>query len=430
MQIPLQIGGFYGLVRPVHHRCGAKAPMTEIAQKSHSVSGLTANKTAGISARSGSFSGVSAAKVLQCKTGEGNVGPMGTIIERRRKDGSTGYTAQIVKKKGGKVIWNETETFDRRQAANAWLARREAELAVPGAMERPDDPPLREAIDRYISESVKAIGRTKAQVLETIKRYDIAELPCSKVNSSEIVAFAKGLPVGPSTVQNYLSHLGAVFKIARPAWGYPLNYQAMEDAYMVSSRLGLTAKSNKRDRRPTLDELDLLMEHFGRVKSRRPDTAPMQKIMAFAIFSTRRQEEITRILWTDFDEAHSRVLVRDMKHPGDKKGNDTWCDLPPEAVAIIKSMPKKAKEIFPYSTDAISAAFTRACKVLEIHDLHFHDLRHDGISRLFEIKWHGGSIPHVAAVSGHRSWQSLQRYTHLKQTGDKYADWKWKEIWQ
>jgi len=80
---------------------------------------------------------------------------------------------------------------------------------------------------------------------------------------------------------------------------------------------------------------------------------------------------------------------------------------------------------FPYTTDAISARFTRACQLLEIEDLHFHDLRHDGISRLFEIRWQGGSIPHVAAVSGHRSWKSLQRYTHVRQKGDKYAGWPW-----
>lgn len=52
-------------------------------------------------------------------------------------------------------------------------------------------------------------------------------------------------------------------------------------------------------------------------------------------------------------------------------------------------------------------------------------MRHDGISRLFEIRWQGGSIPHVAAVSGHRSWKSLQRYTHVRQKTDKYAGWPW-----
>jgi hypothetical protein len=31
-------------------------------------------------------------------------------------------------------------------------------------------------------------------------------------------------------------------------------------------------------------------------------------------------------------------------------------------------------------------------------------------------------------VSGHRAWSSLKRYTHLRQTGDKYADWKWLSV--
>ena len=83
-------------------------------------------------------------------------------------------------------------------------------------------------------------------------------------------------------------------------------------------------------------------------------------------------------------------------------------------------MPKRKSEIFPYSPDAITANFTRACKLLGIEDLHFHDLRHDGISRLFEMGW---NIPHVAAVSGHRSWVTLKRYTHIRETGDKYATW-------
>jgi len=51
-----------------------------------------------------------------------------------------------------------------------------------------------------------------------------------------------------------------------------------------------------------------------------------------------------------------------MKHPGEKIGNDTWADLPDAAIQIIDSMPKSTKEIFLYSTDAIFANFTRACK--------------------------------------------------------------------
>jgi integrase len=46
-----------------------------------------------------------------------------------------------------------------------------------------------------------------------------------------------------------------------------------------------------------------------------------------------------------------------------------------------------------------------------IENLHFHDLRHEAISRFFEK---GLSIPEVSMISGHRDVRQLIRYTHLK----------------
>lgn len=350
---------------------------------------------------------------------------MGTIIPRKRKDGSMGYMAQIAVRRDGEMH-RETKTFDRKQAALIWIDKRETELSKPGGFERAKtvDPTLAEAIDRYISESKKSMGRTKGQVLRAIKALPIAEMRCSKIGSNDLVEFVGDLGEGrtPQTVQNYLSHLAAIFAIARPAWGYPLDQQAMKDAMAVSKRLGMTSKSRQRERRPSLEEMAKLMAYFGDRQKRRPSSAPMHKIIAFALFSTRRLEEITRITWEDFDS--NRVLVRDMKNPGDKMGNNVWCDLPAEAVSIIESMPRHDDRIFPYGADAISAAFTRACKTLAIDDLHFHDLRHEGVSRLFELSL---NIPQVASVSGHRSWTSLKRYTHLRHTGDRWAGAEWKK---
>ena len=349
---------------------------------------------------------------------------MGTIIERPRANGTIAYLAKISIMREGVVVLNQSRTFDRKPAAKAWIEKREKELAVPGALDRANqnDPPLSAAIDRYIAESEKAMGKTKAQVLRSIKAHAIAAKKCSAIDSEVICDFAKSLESSPSTRGNYISHLSSIFTIARPMWKYPLDRQAMTDAQIVLRRMGIISKSDERDRRPTLQELDRLMVHFGTVQKRRAGSIPMQMIIPFAIFSTRRQDEISRIEWKGLEPG--RVMVRDMKHPGEKAGNDTWCDLVPEAERIIELMPKTGAEIFPASADAISAAFTRACKLLGIDDLHFHDLRHDGISRLFEMGW---TIPHVASVSGHRSWQSLKRYTHLRQTGDKYAIWKWKD---
>src|SRR4029453_12488573 len=98
-----------------------------------------------------------------------------------------------------------------------------------------------------------------------IKRYDIANQQCSTITSADIIAFANQLvsKATPQTVANYLSHLAAGFAIARPAWGYQLDQNAMKDAFVVAKRLGITTKSRARDRRPTMDEWDKLMIHFG-----------------------------------------------------------------------------------------------------------------------------------------------------------------------
>ena len=248
---------------------------------------------------------------------------MGTVIPRKRRDGSTAYQAQLLIKRDGKILHREGRTFERRQAASAWLEKRETELAKPNALERikATDPTLASVIDQYTDEFIKEIGRTKAQVLRAIKRYDIANMPCSEITSADIVSFANQLvaSVAPQTVGNYMSHLGAVFAIARPAWGYQLDLTAMKDAFVVTRRLGVSSKSQERDRRPTLKELDKLMTHFGERQSRHPMSAPMQKIIAFAIFSTRRLEEITRVRWEDLDAKGRRVMVRDMKNPGEKE---------------------------------------------------------------------------------------------------------------
>lgn len=330
--------------------------------------------------------------------------------------------AKIIIKRDGKVVHRESKTFERKPAAAAWIAKREEELQAPGAMSMTDkdDPILKQAIERHELE-VKRMGRTKAQVLRSIKDFDIAAKRCSEINSTHIVAFARELAKtrSPSTVASYMIFLSGVFEIARPAWGYPLDQQAMADAMKVAAKQGLTGRSNERNRRPTIDELNKLMTFFD---GRKDDSTPMVALTAFAIFSTRRQGEIVRIRWDDLDEQHSRILVRDMKDPKGAAGNHTWVELPPEAMNVIQTMPRTAEQIFPYRGNTINVAWRNACRLLTIPNLIFHDLRHEGVSRLFEL---GRTIPQVASVSGHRSWQNLQRYTHIRQTGDKYTGWKW-----
>jgi integrase len=61
------------------------------------------------------------------------------------------------------------------------------------------------------------------------------------------------------------------------------------------------------------------------------------------------------------------------------------------------------------SANAFRLAWERVKKRARVDDLHFHDLRHEAISRLFEI---GLNPPEVALISGHRDLRMLARYTH------------------
>lgn len=188
--------------------------------------------------------------------------PLGTITKRKRADGSVAHMARIRIKDGGVVVYSETETFDREPAAKLWIKNRETELGKPGALEklRAPDPTFAEAIQKYVDESRKAIGKTKAQVLTSVAATSLAKRRGSTITSADWVEFAKGLKVQPQTAGNYLSHIAAVYQLARPAWGYQLDPQVINDARRVCKSLGFTSRSNQRDRRPTLEELNKLMD--------------------------------------------------------------------------------------------------------------------------------------------------------------------------
>ncbi|MCO7503151.1 MULTISPECIES: site-specific integrase [unclassified Pseudomonas] len=353
---------------------------------------------------------------------------MGTITQRKRKDGSTAHTAQIRIMKKGETVYQESQTFDRKATAQAWIRKREAELYEPGAIEKASRAgvTVKEMIERYLDqyEKLRPLGKTKRATLNAIKETWLGDVVDTDLTSQKLVEYAMGRMekdgIQAQTVGNDLAHLGAVLSVARPAWGYEVDPLAMPDARRVLRKMGAVTRSNERNRRPTLDELERILKYFQEVRDRRKQEIDMVRVVVFALFSTRRQEEITRIRWSLLNDEEQSALITDMKNPGQKYGNDVWCTMPDEAWRVLQSMPRVADEVFPYNSRSISASFTRACNFLEIDDLHFHDLRHDGVSRLFEKGW---DIPKVASVSGHRDWNSMRRYTHLRGKGDPYDGW-------
>lgn len=85
-------------------------------------------------------------------------------------------------------------------------------------------------------------------------------------------------------------------------WDFRLDDREMKDAITVARRKGIISRSAQRNRRPTHDELDRLLAHFIDRRQRTPQAMLMQKVIVLALFSTRRQAEITRLTWDDFQK--------------------------------------------------------------------------------------------------------------------------------
>lgn len=341
---------------------------------------------------------------------------MGTIVQRRRSNGSIGYTAQIRLKRDGALVHTEAQTFGKKALATEWLRRRESELDQQRARGEPLGVrhTLKELIDWYIAE-VKASanwGRTKEADLNRLRGYPIAAKRAANLSVADYLQHAaerRSEGAGPATVGNDFIWIGQILKSARSALGIPVDLTKLDDARHELRSRKVIQKSKQRDRRVSAAEEAKLLEHF-RARDGRADI-PMADIVQFALASARRQEEITRLRRHDLVPEKGIAWLDDVKHPRQKIGNRRSFRMPPAAWEIIHRQPAGNDLVFPYNPKSIGAAFTRACKLLGIKDLRFHDLRHEATSRLFE---RGHSIQEVAQFTLHESWATLKRYTHLK----------------
>jgi integrase len=247
-------------------------------------------------------------------------------------------------------------------------------------------------------------------------------LALQELDRDRLIQFGKERAVegaGPVTLSMDLGYIKTILSHAAAVHGVSLSTESVDLARIALGRLGLIGKGLERDRRPTQDELDRLIAAF---EANIRQQIPLGRIIRFAVATAMRQEEICRVAWSDFDAPNKMLLIRDRKDPRRKNGNNQRIPLLDvsgyDASEIIEEQRSFFKSgggrIFPYNGRSVGTAFRRQCRDLKIEDLHFHDLRHEGTSRLFEA---GFSIEQVALVTGHRDWKMLRRYTHLKPEG-------------
>jgi len=278
---------------------------------------------------------------------------------------------------------------------------------------------VEQLIDWYVREVGKQAswGRSKAYDLTRIKRYPIARVAADRLTVRDYLDHAETRRVdgaGPATIGNDLVWLRQVLQSARVSLKTAVDLTALDDARRELRTRKMIGKSKLRERRVSATEEQGVIAYFeGRDARLR---IPMADIVRFAILTSRRLEEITRLQWDDLRRETSTAWLDDVKHPTQKKGNRREFRIPAAAWEVIDrqrpdDIETASGAVFPFNPKSISTAFSRAAAFLELSDLRFHDLRHEATSRLFE---RGYSIQEVAHFTLHESWTTLRRYTHLK----------------
>ncbi|MEO1926876.1 MAG: site-specific integrase [Gammaproteobacteria bacterium] len=315
---------------------------------------------------------------------------------------ASGKWRAIVRMKGISKI----ASFPQKKQVRDWATKIESAISQSQSGLITSKATLGALIDKFNKDTVTK-GRTRAQVLDSIKKA-LGHIPLNKLNQLHIQHWTdkRMKKIVASSMAGHLSYLSKVLDWGRNVKRLDVTGDMARNVRSGLSHAGHNTRSKRRDRIPTDKELKNLCDYWD---NNAWQQIPMTDIVKFAVASCMRQNEITHILIQDVDVRNKTVIIHERKDPKNKEDNDQVVPLVGEAWTIVKPRLKnKGSRLFPYDSRSVSAAFTRSCKKLKIKDLHFHDMRHAGITDLFR---QGLPIQLVAIVSGHKDWMSLKRYT-------------------
>ena len=299
-----------------------------------------------------------------------------------------------------KNIGTVTRSFKSKSHAIKWVHEQEniIEAGHYGLL-KPDSVILGELLSRYCEEITqgKRSANTEERRLNRLIKDPISALTLDKLSSSAIAAFRdRRLPDGARTTHYDLTLIRHCLKIAIHEWGLILSSNPVDFIKMPPA-------SKPRQRRLNEGEYERLEQASHLTLN--PHIWP---IIVFAIETGMRRGEILGLTWDNIS------LERQLAYlPLTKNGTSREVPLSTKAVHVLSNQRSRqdTPTPFPVNANAFRLAWERLRKRADLCDLRFHDLRHEAISRFFEL---GLSIPEVALISGHKDAKMLFRYTHLK----------------
>ena len=321
---------------------------------------------------------------------------MATIQKRGDK-----YRA-LVRKKG----YTQTATFTRKRDAEAWA--KQMEIAIEqGTLEVYDNLSFADILRRYLAEvtpTKKGARNERLRLSAFLQDYPrVANKPVEELNRRDVALWRDGRlqSVASATVVREWNSLSAVYTHAQKVWGLSLP----ENPFRLIKRPNA---GKSRNQRITPDDVAVIIAALGYVPGSRPKLKREFAAWAF-LFAIETAMRAGEILKLQPDDVSSKLaILRDTKN-----GHDRTVPLSAAArdLLALVNLP------LPLSSGTLDALF-RKYRPAELAHLHFHDTRHEALSRMAKKIQNPMDL---AKISGHRDVRILLN-TYYNPDGAHLAD--------
>lgn len=312
----------------------------------------------------------------------------------------------------------QTKSFLQLKDAKEWARQKEIEAdrcELSCNHRQLQATTLGELVQSYLEKVTpyKKSSKAETYVLKAFQKNAVCKTTLRDLSTSHFARYRdqRLKHISKAGLARELNTIRHIFNVAKTDWGVPLVCNPLDG-------LRLDGKDNKRDRRLRDGEQEKLLE-----AARTRQSPYIEWIVIFAIETGMRRGEILGLHWDQVDLKRRSVTILESKN-----GHSRTIPLTPAAFALLHSIRKEVSpgdirktRVFLITANALRMAWERMLKPTDIEDLHFHDLRHEAISRFFEM---GLTVPEVASISGHRDMKMLMRYSHADMTrlAQKIAD--------
>lgn len=379
---------------------------------------------------------------------------MGIIQKRLLSDGKTErYDVRIHRRKGGLGTKDGalSQTFKTEREAKAWMNKIEHKVdkgenvsktaerlkfrdaastyiatARPTRKQKPGTPNSHDANGSLVSEGEQ---QCIATIVHDLGEFTIASLnnkiiqgwideflrrPVAQQDRKKIHPYfdagldKKGKPklYAESTVRRHFFVLKKVLKTTAVTHNFHL------DPNLFVLLQVPRAWAGKRERRLEDGEEAKLIEAVSRGYVKKEQ---WRFLIEFALATAARMQEILKAEWSDISYSKHAWNIPEQNV---KTSRFRQVPLSDKAVAALRGMEAFKKQgdarIFHQWADSstLSKAWRRVVKRAGVDDFHFHDLRHEAVSRLFENT--DLSDTEIMTITGHTSHEMLKGYAKLR----------------